>query len=145
MGYLRDAEESDVDLLFQWANDESVRKNSFSTQDISYNDHVKWFKNVLSFKNIRQFIFIHDGEPVGQIRMSLQGQEAEIGYSVCKEKRQMGFGKEMLFLLTQKVKQDYPQLKKLTAKVKPDNIASQKAFLDMGYDLKYYNFEIDLQ
>lgn len=41
MGYLRDAVERDVDLLFQWANDESVRKNSFSTQDISYNDHVK--------------------------------------------------------------------------------------------------------
>ena len=33
-GYLRRATESDVNMLFIWANDEMVRQNSFSKEPI---------------------------------------------------------------------------------------------------------------
>lgn len=39
---LRKAEQSDMDLLFEWANDPAVRKNSFRSDPIPYADHVKW-------------------------------------------------------------------------------------------------------
>lgn len=144
MRYLRDAVESDVNLLFQWANEKCVRKNSFLSHEISYNEHIIWYKDILEKENIRQFIYMHDNEPVGQIRITINGQEAEVSYSICVEKRQMGYGKEMLALLNQRVKQDYPDIKKLIAKVKPENIASQKVFSDIGYDLKFYAYEIEL-
>ena len=41
-GYLRLAEMEDMDLLFTWANEEMVRKNSFSTRKITYEEHVIW-------------------------------------------------------------------------------------------------------
>ena len=43
-GYLRVADWGDVDLLFSWANDKEVRKNSFSSEPICYEEHLAWFR-----------------------------------------------------------------------------------------------------
>lgn len=144
MGYLREATEDDIDLLFEWANETGVRKNSFSEKAITYKEHIEWFKNLQSKEHVKQFIFICHGQPAGQIRITIDSDEAEIAYSIRAEKRHMGLGKEMLALLALQVKQEYPEVKKLTAKVKPDNLASQQAFLGMGYEQKYYAYEIEV-
>lgn len=144
MGYLREATEADADLLFEWANDKSVRENSFSTDKITYDEHIRWFHHMLADEQVRQYIYIQEGEPTGQIRITIDGQAAEIGYSICKEKRGMGYGKEMIALLAVRVKEEYPNVKKLKAKVKPDNIASRTLFLNRGYEWKYCMYEIDI-
>ena len=50
----------------------------------------------------------------------------------------------MVALLAVKVEEDYPQVKKLKAKVKPDNMASRSIFLNSGYDWKYCLYEADM-
>lgn len=143
--YLRDATEEDIDLLFEWANDKSVRANSFSTSRISYEEHKAWYKNLMGNENCRQYIYMCDEEAVGQGRVSISGDTAEVGYSICSEKRGMGHGKNLLQLLKERVRQDFPEIEKLTARVKPDNTASRKAFLDVGYEHKYEFFELDIK
>ena len=49
--YLREAIIEDIDILCKWANDPLVRQNSFSTEKIRYEDHVKWFNRVLKGDN----------------------------------------------------------------------------------------------
>lgn len=143
--YLRAATEEDMDLLFEWANEASVRANSFSTSRISYEEHRAWYKNMMSREDCRQYIYMCDGQAVGQIRVSVSGAEAEVGYSVCAGMRGMGHGKNMLRLLYKQMECDYPQVQKLTAKVKPGNTASAKAFSDTGYIKKYEAYELDLK
>lgn len=143
-GYLRQADEKDMDLIFQWANEPAVRKNSFTTDMIAYEEHKEWYKNLLLNKNSKQYIYIDKNQVIGQVRVVTNGEQAEISYSVCIEKRCMGYAKVMLELLYKQVKQDFPQVKKLIAKVKPDNIASKKALMDMGYIEKYQVFEAEL-
>ena len=87
---------------------------------------------------------MYDNEPVGQARITVCGETAEIGYSICAEKRGMGHGKNLLRQLYKQVREDVPEVKKLIAKVKPDNIASQKVFVDAGYLEKYRAYEISL-
>ena len=41
--YLRLVDDKDMKLLFDWRNDEVVRKNSFSTEPIDWEEHVSWF------------------------------------------------------------------------------------------------------
>ena len=71
--YLRKATENDVDILFKWANDEVVRKNSFSTGQIKYEDHLAWFDKLLKDSNRIQFILEQNDEGrtslIGQIRI----------------------------------------------------------------------------
>lgn len=142
MGYLRRAERQDADLLFQWVNEDLVRKNSFSSEHIPYDEHIRWYESILVRDDIKQYIFMEDDIPVGEVRITVKGEEAEISYCICMEKRCMGYGKEMLALLQKTVKKEFPWVKRLIAKVKPENVASQKTLTDVGYEKKCDVFEI---
>lgn len=142
--YLRDVTEDDKDLLFKWANDEEVRKQSFSSGRITYEEHSAWFDKIMHNEQILQWILLADEQPVGQIRLTLTGGNAEVGYSICAEKRGKGFGKIILSLAAQRVKDEFPDIKRITARVKPDNEASLKAFEKNGYKSRYEYLELVL-
>ncbi len=143
-GYLRQANKDDMDLLFEWANEESVRRNSFSMRTISYEEHQRWFTQILAKTDCKQYIYILEGEAIGQVRLQTDGDTAEISYSICSAKRCRGYEKIMLQLLYKQAKEDFPKVKFLIAKVKPDNIASKKVFMDLGYTEQDGVFQIKL-
>jgi len=142
--YLRLATLDDMDLLFEWANDEAVRKNSFSSEKILYENHQKWFSNLLKKENCRQYLYCVGENPIGQVRITAEGTAAEIGYSICASHRGRGYGKKMLQLAYKQVRQDLPQVQTLFGRVKPENSASSKVFLDLGYKETYRQYEIKL-
>ncbi len=146
-GYLKAAEESDMDILFEWANDPIVRQNSFHSERILYEDHKKWFYGILEGSGCRQYIYICNNEKIGQARITVNGFEAEISYSICPQKRNQGHGAKSLQLIYRQVKEEFPQIRKLIGKVKPENIASAKAFLHAGYGEQYsvYERQMELQ
>lgn len=144
MKYLRTATEQDMDLLFEWANEASVRANSFKSGRITYEEHMKWYQTLLSQNDAKQYIFMCDNEAIGQIRVTVKEETAEVGYSICNQKRHMGYGKEMIRLLAEQVRKDFPQVQRLVAKVKPENTASSKIFLNLGYVEKYRFYELEM-
>ena len=123
---LRKVEYSDIDLLYRWANDPIVRKNSFNSAPISFDAHKDWFNKMMDDPSVFQFILMDENTPVGQIRLNINGEDAEIGYSVASEYRGRGYGHKLLQLLVCLVKEDYPQIKRLIAKVKPENSVSKE-------------------
>lgn len=140
--YLRIADENDMDLLFQWANDPDVRKNSFHQEPISYETHKRWFAEHLKDVSEIQYILMEGTDPAGQIRFSVRGDEAEIGYSIDSEKRGRGYGEKMILLATEKMRADHPEVKRFTAKVKPDNPASARCFHKTGFREIFRQFEL---
>ncbi len=143
--YLRSAEPDDIQLIFQWANDPTVRKNAFSTKKIAWEEHVQWYTRLMESDNAKLYIMVHGDQAIGQLRLDLHGESAEITYSVAPQYRCMGYGKSLLSLAAEQVRTDFPQLKRLTARVKPDNVASKRAFLDTGYVETCSVFELDLK
>ncbi|BCZ26068.1 hypothetical protein EUBC25_01550 [Claveliimonas bilis] len=143
MVWLREALQSDIDLLYEWTNDPIVRQNSFHSEMISYAVHKEWFARIMEDKNIVQYILIADEEPVGQIRLTIDGNKAEIGYSIAPQHRQRGYGRMILQLIVDEVKHKFPDVKEVVAKVKPENIASKKLFESEGYDMKYLCYVLD--
>lgn len=139
--YLREATKDDVDLLFKWTNDPAVRKNSFSSEKITYEEHTSWYRSLLENKNCKQYIYMCGDCPIGQIRIVQKEKNAEISYSICTEKRSQGYGAKMLELVKKQVFKDFPMVDKLTGLVKTDNLASKKAFKNAGYKEKYSMFE----
>ncbi len=142
---LRKATEKDAPLIFAWANDGEARKNSFSTHEITWEEHQEWFRDILLDKNVRQYIFVHGGEDVGQIRLAIAGLDAEVSYSIAPEYRCMGYAKLMVSCLIREVKENFPEISHLTARVKPGNIASRRVFLDLGYKEKCSVFELSME
>ncbi len=141
---LRKADRADVDLLFKWANDPTVRNNSFRTNKITYEEHVNWFNNILRDSNTIQCILMKGDAPIGQIRLGIIGDRAEIGYSIAKEYRGNGYGHSIIQLVAEYVSINHPEINSLVAKVKPDNSASNRLFQSEGYKLEYLYYEKDL-
>lgn len=143
--YLRDAQQTDQDLLFEWANEEEVRKNSFSTKKIPYEEHQKWFLKIMQDSAYRQYIYLSENVPVGQVRLHITDANAQISYSISAVYRGRGHGKKMLDCLREHLKDQEPQIRTLTAKVKTDNYRSKSVFLSAGYSEKYELFELKLE
>lgn len=146
--YLREAIESDCDTIFEWANDEETRQNSFSTEKIEYADHLKWYEKVLKSDDIKQFIMVLDnGEihtDVGQIRLRIKDDMAEISYSIAPEFRGAGYGKKIIELIKKETSFRYPFIRRLCAEIKPENTSSARCFLKNDFYLKYQMYEMKM-
>ena len=142
--YLRKVEYSDLDLLFNWANDHVVRENSFNSAPIPYEEHIIWFKRMMEDSSILQFIMMNENNPVGQIRLNIEEDSAEISYSIAFEHRGKGYGQKILQLVQELIRKNRPDIKRLIAKVKPENIASNTLFEREKYTMKYFCYELEI-
>lgn len=137
MLHLREATYEDMDLLYKWANDPAVRKNSFNSEPISYDNHVSWFNKIMEDNTVLQYILMKEDVPMGQIRLNIEGNDAEIGYSIAEEYRGKGYGHTILQLIAEEIRSNYPNITNLIAKVKTDNTASNMLFKKEGYTMEY--------
>ena len=132
--YLRKVEKDDMDLLFEWANDDEVRNNAFNSEKIPYENHVKWFELAYQRNDVYMFIMCNEDDiPIGQIRLNTEGENAIIDYSIDGDIRGMGFGASMLWLIIEKIQNEIPEIKRLIGQVKHENVASARAFEKCGF------------
>jgi RimJ/RimL family protein N-acetyltransferase len=132
---LRPATYDDMDLLYKWANDKDVRKNSFNSKPIPYEDHVKWFGNIMSDETVLQYIMCEQNIPIGQIRLNIENDKAYIGYSISADNRGKGLGVAMIRLLISELCNIGYHNLTLIGQVKYDNYASAKAFEKCGFTM----------
>lgn len=130
---LRAATEKDMERLYVWANDKEVRKNSFQQEEIPLERHQQWFKNQLRNENCDIWICEVSGEPVGQVRMTYEGETAYIAYSIAGEHRGKGYSRAMLACAEEQVRKEKHNIRYFLAEVKLENIASQRVFEHLDY------------
>lgn len=141
--YLRRVKETDMKLLFDWRNNELVRKNSFCMDPVEWNEHVKWFNTTLVKSSVLFFILICKEQEVGQIRIDLElDNTAIINYSIAEKYRCLGYGKQILHLAETELYERFKNKYMLKALVKENNISSQVAFERLGYILQNTNRDI---
>lgn len=131
---IRRAASGDRELLWMWANDATVRANSFSTASIPWSDHRAWLAEKLKDPDCRIFIAV-DGQdrPVGQVRFDwAQPGVADISISVCGGRRGRGLGSKILELAIGELFRT-TQVEVVRAVVKSENRASARAFLRAGF------------
>lgn len=134
---LRRIKNQDCALLFKWVNDQKVRKNSLSSENIKWEEHQAWFNKKFNSPRCEIFIFEIDNLPVGQIRYDKNANGIwDIDYSIDKKYRGLGFGKRMVELSLSSVS----GVKR--AVVQRKNIASCKVFEKLGFEMDKNNDEI---
>jgi RimJ/RimL family protein N-acetyltransferase len=136
---LRLASQTDEELLLNWANDPSVRCNSFSTRRIEKEDHRQWLSGCLADRE-NCFIFIAESEfdvPVGQVRFERKEGDWQIDYSLDRKYRERGLGpillKEAIACLGSERNNG-----NLVARVKTSNEASLRVFERLGFESERY-------
>lgn len=131
--FLRHATQKDADLLFNWVNDEQVRKSAFNSNLINYEEHIPWFFSKLQSSNSRIYIGCDSDNPIGQIRIDIECENAFIDYSIDKMYRGKGYGVLLLRIVEQQIKDDKYKVNYIMGKVKFENIASRRVFEKVGY------------
>lgn len=129
--------EADLMLYFDWANDSSVRSNSYDSAPINLKQHSDWFYSKLKDKDCSFFLFEnHFGFPVGQVRIQkISKVAAVIGISNDKLFRGKGYASMMLKMATDIYLKEHPKVS-ISAYIKIENTASIKVFEKAGYLLK---------
>jgi UDP-2,4-diacetamido-2,4,6-trideoxy-beta-L-altropyranose hydrolase len=132
---IRPARENDSQLLWEWANEPQVRAASFSSAPIPWVTHVAWFTEKLRQDECHIFIAEDDeGRPIGQIRFNSRiDGDAEIDVSIAKAWRGRGFAVPLIRQAARLVLNGGGHAR-LHAFVKPENVASVKAFEKGGFE-----------
>lgn len=131
--YLRSVTIDDLNILFDWVNEPSVRKNSFNNNIISIEEHKSWLEHVLADLNTKLYILQEDDNPVGQVRLVFIDDGWKIRYSIAPVYRGQGYGKIILQLAENELICGGHIGEKLYAEVKTEDIASQCIFKKLGY------------
>jgi UDP-2,4-diacetamido-2,4,6-trideoxy-beta-L-altropyranose hydrolase len=130
---LRPVQEADCELLWQWANDPVIRSLSFSSEYISWSDHLQWFASKLGNRNCLFYIALNqDNLPIGQVRYEIINQEATISLAISASFRGLGYGRQIILLGCQELGHG-SLAKKINAYVKPNNLSSINVFLKAGF------------
>jgi len=131
--YLRPARESDQLLLWQWANDAAVRRNSFHGGTIDWQAHEEWCAAKFASADCRIWIMQVGALPVGQIRYQrISVDTAEISFSIARGFRGRQLGTRLLEASAERAARELG-IGRLQGAVKLDNEASRRAFLKAGF------------
>ncbi len=125
--------------LFELANDPEVRKNSFNQEKIDLETHKKWFNNRVDNDDFLLLVARVENNFFGHaiFEKNLQ-DEFIISIYINQIFRGRGLGKNFLKILLKEIFL-FKRYKKIIAKIKFQNIASLKIFLDN--DFKIINYE----
>lgn len=132
--FLIPANESHCDLIYEWVNDDEVRKNSFNNNKIPYKEHVNWYLNKLKNPDCFIYLLANSNKNIGIVRVEKKENENVVSYSIEKQFRGKGYGHKILEKLQDELMKEKRNIV-LTAYVKKENSYSIKIFERLNYIL----------
>ncbi len=131
--HFRYAAPGDAKLLWQWANDPTVRANSFNSDAISLDEHMEWYRGKLNSPDTRFWILELGQAPVAQIRYDrVDSHTAEIAFSVAPHCRGQGIETRALMLTTGPACKELG-VQRFLGSVLNSNRSSIRAFTKAGF------------
>lgn len=130
---LRRVRQEDCKLLWDWANESTVRNSAFNSDSILWEEHKQWFAQKFHDPQCLQFIALDDMDvPIGQIRFDIHEKEAEVDVSIDEKKRSQGLGSRLIAMGISELISQGP-VRWVHSFIKSENIASIRAFEKAGF------------
>ena len=131
----REASLNDLELYFKWANDQTVRQNSFKSEKIKEQDHDFWFKKKLLDPDCLMLVFYEELDKcIGQVIFQKQDSNSSvIGLSVDKKFRGKGYSKKIIVIASDFYQKQFNKMT-IKAYIKKNNFLSVKTFISAGFE-----------
>lgn len=130
--WLRPAENGDAERVLAWRNDPASVATSETGTAVDETDHLAWFARRLADPGTKLWIGELDGAPVGMVRIDVRSGEGTVSVAVDPDRRGEGIGTRLLGAMITNLAGDC-QVTSLIARIRPDNLASIKAFERNGF------------
>ncbi len=140
---LNPVKREDYEKIFEWRNEPDVRGQMFNQKVVSWDEHEKFWNDVISDDSKRHgFIINVEGKDCGVIRLDISNDMAEVDIFISKKFQGVGVGQKALEKGIQKAKE--MNIRTITARIKSNNEASPKIFEKNGFVPKYIFYELRL-
>ena len=133
---IRAPKKEDLLDIFLWRNDPITIKMSLRGKSVSFEEHKNWFNKLLQNKNIKMYILESAGIAIGVIRYDkceFKKNTYETTINIAPNKRGMGLGKILLSKTILLLWEEVFDCKYVRAKIKDENLNSQKIFKNCGF------------
>ena len=132
---LRKATLADAEDLFNLANEDTVRRNSFSQSKIEWAEHTRWLNGKLGDGNCLFLIVDCSNKFAGQVRFDMipLQSEAVINIGLSKSVRGLGLSAFVINKSIEELLKAHRDVRLIKAYIKESNIASVKAFEKAGF------------
>ena len=124
----------DVRDVYELSNEPGVRKSSFNTQHIEFEEHEKWFIERLNDNSCIFMIARYREDVLGQVRFNVDGDEAVVSISISKKYRALGAGGIINRKALKYLEAAAPDVVVVKAFIKKDNDFSVEFFEKAGYE-----------
>ena len=140
--FLSRVKAADLNLIFELSNQKTVRKWSLNKSKIDYENHKKWFKNILNKKNCFFWKFINQSKCYGVIRFEKKHKYYNLSYLISEGRRGHNLGSKMIIAALKKIVKKKSKIR-IQAKSYIKNISSNKTLIKSGFKLKNINKNIN--
>ena len=141
---LRNVTLEDARLLFEWQIAPETRRYFFNASLPTWNEHETWIKKSLVTGDRILLLAVIEEDPIGVLRLDLKADQAEISIYLKPGLAGNGWGATLLKKGINWFSEHFPQRKKITAKILPENKVAQRAFEKAGFRLSYLNYEREI-
>lgn len=143
---LRLAQLEDSKSIYGLRISPEVRNNSLDNSMFTYESHLLWLTRSLSNSYRKLFVVLSGEDFAGVVRVDMDEKHEEALVSIFLEKKFWGTGAGVFGLgeAEKMTKQLYPGLKKFTAQVIAENVASLKFFTKMNYRPYFIELKKDI-
>jgi UDP-2,4-diacetamido-2,4,6-trideoxy-beta-L-altropyranose hydrolase len=128
---LRPARAEDAPFYFHLVNDPEVRRQSFNSAPVLWQNHLRWLESKLGDPSARLLVLEAAGLPVGQIRFDIADRRANIDYSLDPWVRGRGWGAALMERGLQAIAEE--PIDEVTGHVKRENLGSCAVFEKLGF------------
>ncbi len=131
----------DAKRIFQWRNHSDIRKASKNKNEISWDEHFKWFtKQMQSDHCVPPLIGYLDDIAIGAVRFDIKGDRAEVSIYLAPEKLGSGLGGSLLRSAELWLAENSENIIGIHANVLGENERSGQMFLNSGYHIESVNY-----
>lgn len=130
---LRAGEEADSESLWLWRNDPHVRAMAKNAAPIAWQDHARWFADMLASADNRLFVAVAGGRPAAMVRFDGRDGDALVSINVDPAARGRGIGTAALAAACARYQAE-AGAEALVAEIRPCNRASIRIFEAVGFE-----------
>jgi RimJ/RimL family protein N-acetyltransferase len=133
------ATDADRRELWEWRNDPTTRAASLTSEVVSWDDHNAWFDAIIVDPSRAIYVgeIVGESSKVGRCRFDIVSGlgTAVVSINLNPQFRGRGLSKELLRASIDRLGDDFPEVRTLTAQIRQSNSASLKLFESAGFGL----------
>ncbi|GAA0319205.1 GNAT family protein [Bacillus carboniphilus] len=132
---LMDIKETDLQLILDWRNQESIRKVMYNSDIILLDEHIRWFESLRKSEKAISKIFYYENIPFGVININQidkTNKKCEWGFYIGNKNAPRGMGTVLGFISLNYIFDDL-SMRKVNAEVLSMNEKSISLHRKLGF------------